>query len=206
MNDEKWKDVEGTNGYYQISNIGRFRNQNKILKAYLGRCGYYYVSVWDKRKLLHRLIADAFIPNPDNKPQIDHINGIKTDNRISNLRWATHFENSNNPSTKFKAGHPKGVKTSNEFKERCSIRYKGEKHPMYGKKHLLKSCIKMSNSHSKAVVQSTLNNALVNEFPSAKEASNQTNIAASNITCCCRNVRKTAGGYKWRFKDDIQLK
>ena len=67
--------------------------------------GYKAVTLWKdgkpyQRWLVHRLVATAFIPNPDNKPYVDHINGNKLDNRAENLRWATQKENCNNPSTK----------------------------------------------------------------------------------------------------------
>jgi hypothetical protein len=108
---EEWKDIEGYNGNYKISSYGRvlskgrkiesdkrssFDIQEKILK-----CHYYnsYVKVKLNDKLIsvHRLVAKAFIDNPENKSEVDHINTIKDDNRISNLRWVTSTENSNNP-------------------------------------------------------------------------------------------------------------
>lgn len=76
---------------------GEFRNAHNTTKGYLE----YVLCCEGERKyiLVHRLVAEAFIPNPDNKPCIDHINAIKTDNRVQNLRWVTHQENMNNPIT-----------------------------------------------------------------------------------------------------------
>ena len=68
-------------------------------------CGYLSVCIpYRKNCSIHRLVAEAFIPNPENKPAVDHINGNKQDSRIENLRWVTQKENCNNPSTKWK-GH-----------------------------------------------------------------------------------------------------
>ena len=83
---------------YQVSNCGRVRNSktSKILKPYLTR-GYYRVSLYNdsgrKCKLIHRLVAEAFIPNLHHKPAVNHINGCKTDNNISNLEWVSASEN-----------------------------------------------------------------------------------------------------------------
>lgn len=76
----------------------------KYMKPSKNTKGYYYLNLRINNKtirfLLHRLIAKLFIPNPDNKPFIDHINGCKTDNKVENLRWCTYSENNNNPITK----------------------------------------------------------------------------------------------------------
>ena len=69
--------------------------------------GYHQVGLSGSRKtaFVHRLVAEAFLPNPENKPCVDHINGNRADNRIENLRWVTHKENCNNPNTKYKGAY-----------------------------------------------------------------------------------------------------
>lgn len=98
---EIFKDIKGYEGIYQISNLGRVKsftkNSEKFLKPNINRTGYATVRLYkDKIKYftsIHRLIALAFIPNPENKRTVNHINGIKDDNRIENLEWNTYQEN-----------------------------------------------------------------------------------------------------------------
>ena len=96
---EEWRKVSGFEKCYEVSSLGRLRNirTGKILRSKELRGGYVVDILCDnnRRKTVrrHRLVAEAFIPNPDNKPEINHKNGNKADNAISNLEWATHREN-----------------------------------------------------------------------------------------------------------------
>ena len=102
---EQWKPIEGTGGVYEVSNTGKIRSidfrmtgKPNVLRQQLDHKGYARVRV--KKKgfpyttfKIHRIVAEAFVPNPDNKPQVNHINGDKTDNRAENLEWVTNQEN-----------------------------------------------------------------------------------------------------------------
>ena len=88
---EIWKDIEGFEGLYQISSWGRVRSIRGIIKPYQNKKGYYKVGLHKNgkghKKRVNRLVALAFIPNPHNLPQVDHIDGNKHNNSVTNLRW-----------------------------------------------------------------------------------------------------------------------
>lgn len=122
---------------YEISNYGRIRINGEIIKPKF--CNGYYVICG---RYLHKIVAELFIPNPENKPHVDHINTITTDNRVDNLRWCTAKENSNNPLTiehlskshKGKIPANIGKLHSEEARQKMSAARKGKEPAIKGKK------------------------------------------------------------------------
>ena len=91
---EQWKDI--FNGTHQVSNEGNIRRKDgEMRKLQKYSNGYLFIAYKEKHYSIHRLVAEAFIPNPDNKTQVNHINGNKADNRAENLEWCTGSENQN---------------------------------------------------------------------------------------------------------------
>lgn len=181
---EVWQDIKGYENLYQISNWGNVMSlrSNKLITPQKNKYGYITIKLSKKGEiktfLLHRLIAETFIPNPENKPYIDHINTNRDDNRLENLRWVTPSENNNNPLTLKRMLE---ITNTNEYKKKKSI------------------------TKSKGVVQYTLDGKMLAVFYGGREASRKTGISQISISQCCRNLPKhrSAGGYRWRYLDDV---
>jgi hypothetical protein len=111
---EEWRDIKGLEGYYQISNMGRVKSlprtifferngkesrvlPSKVLKGYLRNCGYFIVNLSKNgivvSNTIHRLMAEAFIVNPFNLPEVNHKDGNKQNNDLNNLEWVTRRQN-----------------------------------------------------------------------------------------------------------------
>lgn len=188
MREETWKDVPGFEGYYLVSNLGKVystRNE-KILKSRNSH-GYRRVNLSANGKreswTVHRLVAMAFIPNPENKPTVNHINEIKDDNRVENLEWATIREQ-NIHGTRVKR-----AKEHTDYKAR-KIDYKlvASKHD-YGL---------MGEKFSKKVEQYNSEGIKLRTFNSITQASEATGISKSHICSCINGNRLRAGGYIWK--------
>lgn len=211
--EEIWKDIPGYEGLYQVSSMGNIRGlehfiitKNKKRIKYKPRnitlhtdfYGYNYVWLHKngikKRIKVHRIVASVFIQNPELKPEIDHINAVRTDNRIENLRWVTRSENNSNPIfIKRQRVAKLGKRLSEESKLKISLKCKGHR---VNREAMSKSAIKHP------VIAFSLNGDYIAEFNSIKEASILTNTDASCISDVCRGKRNKAGGYKWKYKNE----
>lgn len=142
---EIWKEITGYEGYFEVSNLGNFRSKDRVIKYktsgyrnYPGKTlktevieeGYKRITLMKEAKktryMCHRLVAQEFVPNPENKPFINHKNGDKGDNRAENLEWVTQEENENHSITvlgKTMKGktYPKGIYLISESGEKLKF-------------------------------------------------------------------------------------
>lgn len=195
MGKEKWMDIVGYEGYYKISSLGRVKGVERVaFKVHFGnekivkerfiaifkakKTGYLRVQLSkggvNKKYSVHRLVAIAFLPNPNNKKCVNHKNGNKEDNSVGNLEWNTHKENIRH------AIEVLGIK--------LGPRVKG--FSWYTKKNL--PC-----PAKKKVLVCDKNNNIVNEFDSAYEAESALNITHGLISQYCHGKRNNR---KYNFK------
>lgn len=174
---EEWRDINGYEGHYQVSNFGNIRSIKKgcyrNLRKKTNNKGYYCISLCKdgivKDFKVHRLVGIAFIKGLSNhRNEIDHIDGNPKNNHISNLRWVTHSENLSNPLTKDKLRPYK---------------------------------IGVTPGNAKAVLMYDKDGNFIMEFPSARQANIYLNGKSTDcINACCRGTKKSYCGYKFRFK------
>lgn len=229
MEHEIWRDVVGYEGKYQVSNIGNARSLNFMrtgrmqnLSSSIKRDGYAHVTLTKDGKhktyLLHRLIAEAFIPNPENKPCIDHINTIRNDNRVENLRWCTYSENIRNPISyerykQYAKIRCLGKKQSLEVRQRQSERSKGILNNFYGKKHTEATIQRLKEYKSseeylrkvcKPVTQYDVGGNKIKDWVCAKYAEMELSLRIGSISQCLKGRAKLCGGFKWKYAENPQ--
>lgn len=118
---EIWKDIKDFEGLYWISNLGRVKNKHgKILKPRLSSNGYYNICLYKNNKAkcytVHRLVAEAFIPNPDNLPEINHKDENRLNNEVYNLEWCNRKYNQH-----YGSAIKKNIKTSFVYRNWCYL-------------------------------------------------------------------------------------
>ena len=129
--DEVWKKCEGFKNSYEVSTLGKVRSLNynktkQIQELSQNLCGdYLRVSMDNQSANVHRLVAKAFLPNPENLPEVDHINRDKFDNRLENLRWVSKSVNSINREPRATLTGKNCIFLTDENKYRLRIRRKG---------------------------------------------------------------------------------
>lgn len=175
---EEWQDIEGYEGLYQVSSMGRVKSlkrkahhwrggeltiKERILKPITDSFGYRIVNLHtggkQKTHKVHRLVCQAFHENPENKPHVNHINEIKTDNRACNLEWATAKENNNHG-------------THNE---------------------------RVAKARSKQVGQYTLDGELIKVWPSVREVQRRMGFEQGYVSATARGEHKQAYDFIWKY-------
>lgn len=187
MMEEVWKAIEGYEGLYEVSNLGRVRSfdriiikphprnpaytlryiqKGKVLKQRKHSAGYWTVMLYKDKvadtQTVHRLVAEAFIPNPNNLPEVNHIDENKGNSRMDNLEWVTRSGNM--------------------------------RHGTCGER--------MGRKHWKAIVQMTMDGKFVKRWDCAQHASEELGLHHSRLIACCRGRAKSHGGFRWRYADE----
>lgn len=174
--EEIWKDIKGYEGIYQVSNKGRVKGlerdiickngvkrhiEERIIKGSICK-GYLRVKLEDRMVYVHRIVAEAFIPNSENKPEVNHKDEVKTNNCVENLEWMTRKENNN-----------------------------------YGTRSE-----RSAKSRSKPVTQYSKDGKFIKVWSSTNEVERQLGFAHNSISLVTRGIRKTCGGFVWKYVED----
>ena len=198
---EIWEDIEGYEGLYQVSNLGRIKALQRYRRAgntayiqkehfmtqYDNTSGYKYVRLnigSDKRMFfVHRLVANAFIANPMSLPEVNHKNEIKTDNRAENLEWCTKIYNQNYGTKKIRTQITR-KKLNSEWNA------------------LMKKNLNHSYGAEKPVLCFMPDGTFVSRYRSINIAAQSIGDCSSHIAACCKGNRRTVRGYRFEYEQE----
>lgn len=186
--EEEWRDIKGYEGLYQVSNFGRVKSfprhgtrskEEYIMAGGKDYRGYPTVVLRKNNKgkttKVHRLVAETFIPNPNNLPQVNHKSGLKNENYVSNLEWISASEN-------MKHAYKTGLKKITDKQKKIVSDY-------------------CKNYRLIKVNQYSLDGKYIRTWKSIKEAGTTLNISCSKICECCKNKRNKTGNYIWKYSE-----
>lgn len=194
-----WKDVKGYEGIYKVSEDATIYSEysKRVLKTNKASSGYETVSLCKDGKCLtktvHRIVAEAYLPHESSQYLVvNHINGNKLDNRLENLEWITHKENTHHAI------------------ELGIMKVHGEDHPFYGKKHREESKEKMRQSklgkcgvehpRSTPIAKCDLHTRdIIEVFESQRIAAKKCGLSQGNINMVLRGRRSQTGGFYWKY-------
>lgn len=197
--EEVWKDIPDYEGYYQVSNLGKIKRlprhkptdkrktHNNIRKPRLAENGYFRINLSKDNSVkwfgIHRLVALAFIPNPDNLPVINHKDENKQNNRVDNLEWCTHQYN-----------REYGTARERQQKTRAANPNDKTARKLVGEKN------------SKAILQYSLSGKMIARYKSLSEASVATGVHISTIVRQCKgrtgNTKRTLRTFRFEYAED----
>lgn len=181
---EIWRDIKDYEGLYQVSNWGRVKSlwfgKEKVLQPLKKTDGYLQVHLCKDGKqktfLIHRLVTSAFLDNPDNLPEVNHKDEVKTNNFVGT------------PENNFRDGNL----------EWCDRKYNNN----YGTRNERDSKTKINGKWSKPVLQFTLDGEFVREWPSMMEAQ-RNGFKHPKISLCCQGKKPQYKGFKWEYKKEV---
>lgn len=174
--EEIWKDIDGYEGLYKVSNKGRVYSHisNKVLKRYCSSNGYEHVNLTKNNNsrylITHRLVAEAFVENEQNYPCVNHKDEDIRNNSADNLEWCTYQYNS------YYGTRIDRITSLIDYKE-------------------------VGRKNSKSILQFNLDGSFVKRWDSITNCKGETGYDKSNIVKCCRGKIKSAYGYVWRYEE-----
>lgn len=190
---EVWADIAGSSGVYEVSTKGNVRSKTRyVFKSDIGRDilrkgkvlsltkrrdGYLHVGLYFTKKQymlkVHRLVAETFLDRIDGKPEVNHMNGNKSDNRVENLEWVSREEN-----------------MSHSYEH-------------LGRRSAWKNCPGALHPKSRPVIQYSLAGEAIRHWESMGLMEKATGFFYTNISACCRGKQKTAYGYRWKYQEQV---